>query len=253
MTLPSLAWAFLRDFSMSNSYFQFKQFRIDQHFSALKVGTDGVLLGSWCDVEDAKMVLDIGCGTGLIALMVAQRNPDALIKAIDISSEAIKDCEANFYNSPWQQRVTSQEISLQEFCATSMEQFDLIVCNPPYFKNSLKSEKGNKNLARHDDSLPFSLLLELVSSLLSAKGRLSIIIPFERADEAIAIAKINNLNLSRNCSVFSTTNSPEPIRSLLEFRKTMQEAQVETLSIEIERHRYTDEYIQLTKEFYLKM
>lgn len=238
---------------MSNSYFQFKQFRVEQHYSALKVGTDGVLLGSWCSIVGAKKVLDIGCGTGLIALMVAQRNPEAEIIAIDISPEAIKDCETNFKSSPWSKRVEAKEIALQEFVNQEVDPFDLIICNPPYFKNSLKSEKSNKNLARHDDSLPFSLFFELVSRLLNAKGRFSIIIPYERADEAIVIAKKNSLNVFKNCSVFATINSHKPIRSLIEFRKTTQEALLETLSIEIERHRYTDEYTLLTKEFYLKM
>ena len=238
---------------MSNTYFQFKQFRIDQTHSAMKVGTDGVLLGSWASIEKSKEILDIGCGTGLISLMVAQRNPQAIITAIDISESAIKDTLLNFGASPWADRLLAQNIELSEFAISTNKRFAHIVCNPPFFNRSLKSESQAKNNARHDDSLPFDKLFEYASKLLSNDGLLSIIIPSDRKEESIKIASAHNLFLQLATNVYPKLESEAPKRALLEFGLSENELKSSNLYIEKERHVYTDDYKYLTKAFYLSM
>lgn len=238
---------------MSNSYFQFKQFRIDQTHSAMKVGTDGVLLGSWASIENSKEILDIGCGTGLISLMVAQRNPQALITAIDISESAIKDTLLNFGASPWNSRLSSHNIELSEFVNSTNKKFDHIVCNPPFFNRSLKSESQTKNHARHDDSLPFEMLFEYASKILNNEGLLSIIIPSDRKEESIKMASAHNLFLQRETNVYPKLESVMPKRALLEFGLSEKPLRLSNLYIEKERHIYTDEYKSLTSSFYLSM
>ena len=143
---------------MSNSYFQFKQFTVWHDKCAMKVGADGVTLGAWADVSDVKSVLDIGCGSGLIALMIAQRS-EAGITAIDIDGQSIEQTKENTGNSPWSERIKTVHASLQQFAANSDVLFDLIVCNPPYFNNSLKSPSESRTMARHTDTLSYTDLI----------------------------------------------------------------------------------------------
>lgn len=246
---------------MPNHIFQFKQFSIDQSLCAMKVGTDGVTLGAVADVENAKRVLDIGCGTGLLCLMTAQRNESAEIIGIDIDGDAVKEATQNCEASKWADRISIVGKSLQEFIATEPSTFDKIITNPPYFEDSLKAPKANRTLARHTDSLPFSELASSASKLLSDDGSLSIILPTDAHDKFEKIASEHGLLLRKKTLIYPKPGA-EVKRVVGEFIK-MQNAKCKILNAECEikeltietdvRHQYTEDYIKLTREFYLKM
>ena len=244
---------------MANHIFQFKQFTIDQSLCAMKVGTDGVTLGAVADVEKARRVLDIGCGTGLLCLMTAQRNASAEIVGIDIDEDAVCGARQNCEASKWSSRITIVGKSLQEFIKTAPSAFDKIITNPPYFEDSLKAPKANRTLARHTDSLPFSELASSASTLLSENGSLSIILPKDAHDKFEKIASEYGLFLRKKTLVYPKPGA-EVKRVVGEFVKIKNEecgiknVEVAELTIETEvRHQYTDDYIRLTKDFYLKM
>lgn len=235
---------------MPNPYFSFKQFTIRHDRCAMKVGTDGVLLGAWTDLSHSHHILDIGTGTGLIALMLAQRCPEARITAIDIDRDAIGQAKENIQASPWKDRVKAE---LQDVCTYQEEGlFDTIVSNPPYFIDSLKCPDQQRNTARHADTLDAGRLLLKVSELLIHDGRFSIILPAEQAEELLSSAASLGLYPSRQTWVI-TRPGLSPKRILLELRKTPTTFQPDELVIELERHVYSEDYIALTKEFYLKM
>ncbi len=244
---------------MPNHIFQFKQFTIDQSLCAMKVGTDGVTLGAVADVENSRRVLDIGCGTGLLCLMTAQRNASAEIVGIDIDDDAVRGARQNCEASKWSRRITIVGKSLQEFIKTAPSAFDKIITNPPYFEDSLKAPKANRTLARHTDSLPFSELASSASTLLSENGSLSIILPTDAHDKFEKIASEYGLFLRKKTLVYPKPGA-EVKRVVGEFVKIKNEecgiknVEVAELTIETDvRHQYTDDYIRLTKEFYLKM
>lgn len=235
---------------MPNPYFTFKQFTVYHDRCAMKVGTDGVLLGAWTDVSNARRILDIGTGTGLIALMVAQRTAEAQITAIDIDTEAVNQARENVLSSPWKNRVG---VMLQDVCTyTSDTGFDTIVSNPPYFIDSLKCPDSQRTTARHTDTLDAYRLLEKVADLLTPDGRFSLILPTDQTDELLRIAETQGLYPSRWTQVITRPGLP-PKRSLVEFRKTHQNYSVKELVVELDRHVYSEEYIALTREFYLKL
>ena len=236
--------------SMANPFFTFKQFTIRHDRCAMKVGTDGVLLGAWTDVRHSRHLLDIGTGTGLIALMLAQRCPHSSITAIDIDAEAVGQATENIQSSPWADRV---EVNLQDICTFTPDQhFDTIVSNPPYFIDSLKCPDDQRNTARHTDTLDAERLLKSVDRLLSDDGRFSIILPAEQMDLLIQTACNQGLYPSRKTAVITRPGLP-PKRVLMEFQKTKKALQTDERIIELERHVYSEGYIALTKEFYLKM
>lgn len=235
---------------MPNPYFTFKQFTVYHDRCAMKVGTDGVLLGAWTDVSNARRILDIGTGTGLIALMVAQRTTNVQITAIDIDAEAVNQARENVSSSPWKNRVG---VMLQDVCTyTSDTGFDTIVSNPPYFIDSLKCPDSQRTTARHTDTLDAYRLLEKVADLLTPDGRFSLILPTDQTDELLRIAETQGLYPSRWTQVITRPGLP-PKRSLVEFRKTHQNYSVKELVVELDRHVYSEDYIALTKEFYLKL
>ena len=235
---------------MANPFFTFKQFTIRHDRCAMKVGTDGVLLGAWTDVNHSQRMLDIGTGTGLIALMLAQRCPQASITAIDIDTDAVGQAQENVLLSPWSDRV---EVKLQDICKYLTDKhFDTIVSNPPYFIDSLKCPDNQRNTARHTDTLDAERLLESVSRLLTDDGRFSIILPAEQTDLLIQTAYTQGLYPSRKTTVI-TRPGLSPKRILMEFQKTKEAFQPDELIIELERHVYSEGYIALTKDFYLKM
>lgn len=236
---------------MSNPYFRFKQFTVFHDRCAMKVGTDGVLLGAWANVDKAKTILDIGTGTGLVALMLAQRNKNANITAIDIDKEAISQAKDNFATSPFFSQIRCSYISLQEFAQAKKSRFDTIVSNPPFFEDSLKSPQHNRSLARHTDNLPVEELVELSSSLLSETGRLSLIYPFTYKDKLLSLANLYNLHISRITNVYPTPQSL-PKRILIEFSKIPSTLIENDLLLEKERHNYSDQFIDLVKDYYLK-
>ena len=235
---------------MPNPFFSFKQFTVYHDRCAMKVGTDGVLLGAWTDLSQSHHILDIGTGTGLIALMMAQRSPEAQITAIDLDAEAVSQAQENIQHSPWKDRV---EAVLQDVCTySSDEKFDTIVSNPPYFIDSLKCPDNQRNTARHTDTLDAQRLLEKVAELLTPEGRFSIILPADQTDDLFRIAEAQGLHPTRWTQVITRPGLP-PKRSLIEFQKKVQPIQTNVLVIELERHVYSKEYIELTREYYLKL
>jgi tRNA1Val (adenine37-N6)-methyltransferase len=222
----------------------------------MKVGTDGVLLGAWTDVVSAQSILDIGTGTGLIALMCAQRsNSEAHIDAVEIDADAATQACENVAASPFANKITIHNADIKLF--ESGIQYDCIVCNPPYFSESLRCPDKPRNTARHTDTLPFATLLSAVEKLLSNDGTFNIILPVTEGEEFIDIACSSQFGfaLHSRVNVYPTPQA-EPKRLLLALRKTDSahyETQTDTLVIEHSRHVYTEEYIALTKDFYLKM
>lgn len=217
----------------------------------MKVGTDGVLLGAWCPVENAVKVLDIGTGTGLIALMIAQRAIKALVDAVELDEKAAEQARYNVSLTPFSSRVRVVTSSIQLFAETNQGLYDVIVCNPPYFVDSLKSPNSTRTQARHTDSLTYDDLLVAADKLLSEKGALNMILPTAEADLFIEKAKNFGLTLA-----FCTQVLPTPVsvvkRKLMHFVRGESSLVEMQLVIETDRHVYTDEYKLLTKEFYLK-
>ncbi|MDP2113813.1 MAG: methyltransferase [Bacteroidota bacterium] len=235
-----------------NNYFQFKQFRIIQDKSAMKVGVDGVLLGAWANVSGANRILDIGTGTGLIALMMAQRKADALIDAVEIEPDAFQEAVCNIRQSPWNERIQIELFSFQKFAGKSDLKYDLIVSNPPYFTNGHKAPLENRATARHSDSLSLGDLISGAIGLLNETGKIALVLPVDGLPELTQLDDSNNLHISRICHV--KPNPQKPVfRILVELTNTKCIIQEENLMIEFEKHHdYTPEYKELTKDFYLK-
>lgn len=236
----------------SNNYFQFKQFRIVHERSAMKVGVDGVLLGAWADVSGATRILDIGAGTGLIALMMAQRNSTALIDAVEIEPAAFEESVFNIQQSPWRERIQVKCCPFQELVEKSILKYDLIVSNPPYFGNGVKAPLESRAQARHADSLPMSELIVGIKRLLAKDGRAALVLPAESLQELKRLVSLNDLFLSRVCSV--KPNPQKPVfRVLVDITSTTCALREEVLMIEFDEHfDYTPQYRELTKDFYLK-
>ncbi|MFL9834891.1 tRNA1(Val) (adenine(37)-N6)-methyltransferase [Chryseobacterium terrae] len=225
--------------------FTFKQFEIQQSKNVFRVGTDGVLLGSLANVEKASKVLEIGTGTGLISLMLAQRNSQADFLGIDINEEAVNLTQNNFENSPFSLRLKNILCDFKTF--QSDEKFDLIVSNPPYFEAS-DSEKDK--LARQTVELNFLQLISKSSKLLSENGILSVIIPFEAGNDFIKIANENQLFLIRKVNIKGIENSKVK-RLILEFSLTEKLVEESEFIIEKSPRKYSDQYLELTKEFHV--
>ncbi|PQJ77442.1 tRNA1(Val) (adenine(37)-N6)-methyltransferase [Polaribacter glomeratus] len=236
--------------------FKFKEFTIYQDKTAMKIGTDGVLLGAWCTVENyPDTILDIGSGTGIISLMLAQRADAMTIDAVEVDESAYEQTVENFEQSVWGDRLYCYNATFQEFAdeiASEEETYDLIISNPPFYTDEFESEDVARNKARFTSALSFEELVSGVVKILSSDGTFAVIIPFKEEENFINLAKKKHLLLNRVCRVQGNTTS-EIKRSLLEFSFYLSELKEEHLIIEIERHQYTKEYINLTKDFYLKM
>ena len=231
--------------------FRFKQFNIRQENAAMKVGTDGALLGAWADVEKAKNILDIGTGTAIIAMMSAQRNPTAHITGIEIDDNAIIDASFNVENCPWPNRISIKHISLQDF--QSEDKFDVIISNPPFFENSLRSIDDSKKTARHTDTLHFNEILSFGKKYLSSNGHISLILPVENAEKCIETAIEQGYHLKRKCTIRPVPHK-NPHRLAFELCLTPRSITNENLTIETgKRHDYTSDYIALAKDFYIIM
>ena len=233
--------------------FQFKQFSVAQDRCAMKVGTDAVLLGAWSALDHMpNTILDIGSGTGILALIMAQRSTAELIDALEIDSDAYEQCVHNFETSDWGDRLFCYHASLDEFVGEIEDTYDLIISNPPFYTDHFKSRNEARNKARFEDALPFEELLTSVSKLLSVTGQLNVIIPFSEEINFISLAKNVDLYPIRILRVRGQEESPVK-RSLISF--TFQENKIEAseLTIEITRNHYTHDYINLTKDFYLKL
>lgn len=232
--------------------FHFKEFSVSQDKTAMKIGTDGVLLGAWAKVNQAFSILDIGTGTGVIALMMAQKSNAEIIDAIELDDSAYEQAVDNFENSDWGDRLFCYHASLLEFAEEIEDKYEVIVSNPPFYTDAYKTDNEERNKARFEDSLPFEHLIHGVTSLLEENGNFYVIIPYKEESNFISLAKKHGLFLQNCCRVKGNENA-EFKRSLLQFSFKDSTANFETLTIEIERHKYTQEYINLVKDFYLKM
>ena len=236
--------------------FQFKEFTIHQDKTAMKVGTDGVLLGAWSSIEnDPDTVLDIGAGTGLIALMLAQRCDAMTIDAVEIDENAYEQTVQNFEGSHWADRLYGYHASFQEFAneiAAEAATYDLIISNPPFYTDDFETKNAARNKARFASALSFENLLKGVSKIISENGVFTTIIPYKEEAYFIKLAAKYHLFLHRVCHVRGTATAAIK-RSLLEFSLHSNEPLATTLTIEVIRHQYTQAYKNLTKDFYLKM
>ena len=230
----------------------------------MKVGTDGVLLGAWCPVQECVHILDIGTGSGLIALMLAQRCPEAQIDAIDIDEASCEQARENFAASPWAERLHVTRSSLQDWSHSrlstvdvrlSTDQYDLIVSNPPYFVRSLKAPDASRCAARHNDTLPYDALMADSTRLLKPDGRLALIVPCEAEDELQALAAEQGLQCIRRCYVHPKPERPAKLVMIAwqKSRGVSTEATeiTERIVLENEHGGRSEAYQQLTKEFYL--
>ncbi len=240
---------------MSQKPFKFKQFSIDQDRCAMKIGTDGVLLGAWSSLEhQPNSILDIGTGTGLIALMLAQRSDAELIDALEIEENAYEQAVENFEKSDWGDRLFCYHAGFDEFVEEMQdeEEYDLIISNPPFYSEDYKSGIENRDQARFADSLPLEELIEGASFLLSEKGHFDMIIPFSEEQKAIQIANSYSLFPCKITRVKGTSESPIK-RSLISFGFEKAKPELDELILEISRHNYTEEFKALVKDFYLKL
>ena len=243
---------------MSSPFFRFKQFTVWHDRCAMKVGTDGVLLGAWCPLPSKKprrvRVLDIGVGSGLIALMLAQRlhqREDLFsVLGIDIDCDAIEQSHINFQQSPWKDSLTSQACRLQDMQAEHA--FDLIVSNPPYFQDSLKNPNAQRATARHTDTLSYAELIAHSARLLQEDGILALVLPIEAEQEILTLAADHGLHPTHITYVHSKPSKPAKrlliaLSPISDSRRPM----TETMYIESENTPRSDEYKELTKDFYL--
>ena len=235
--------------------FRFKEFSIAQDKCAMKIGTDGVLLGAWTPVEEeTNSILDIGAGTGIISLMLAQRSAAETVDALEIDDDAYEQAVENFENSPWGDRLFCYHAAFDEFVEEMQdEKYDLIVSNPPFFAST--NTVGNitsRETARQQSSLPFNQLLQGVSLLLSENGVFSTIIPKEEEIDFLRLASENKLFPSKITEVKGTTTSKIK-RSLIVLSFDSSETEKDILILEESRHNYTPEYKKMVAPFYLKL
>ncbi len=234
---------------MPNPYFSFKQFTVWHDKCAMKVGTDGVLLGAWANVSNADSILDVGTGTGLIALMTAQRCL-CPIQAIDIDENAITQAQENINLSPWKDRIDIINADYREF--DPQKKYDLILTNPPYFINSLRSPNEARKIARHTDGLSFIDLFSKTKGLLNPDGIFSLIIPTDIEDVIKDVAAECDLFPVKQTFIYTKPDVPSK-RTLISFSFIRTKCLVDELVIELSRHVYSREYIELTKDYYLYM
>jgi tRNA1Val (adenine37-N6)-methyltransferase len=233
--------------------FQFKQFSINQDRCAMKIGTDAVLLGAWCPIDNNPFsVLDIGAGTGILSLILAQRTHAEQIDAIEIDEEAYEQCVENFESSPWSDRLFCFHAGLDEFIDEPEDEYDIIISNPPFYSEDYKTDNDSRDLARFQDALPFEELVEAADLLLSENGIFAVIIPYKEEERFINLCAETELFPVKITRVKGSHITPI-VRSLLAFKRfELPVLEVDELVIEISRHQYTKEYIELTKDFYLK-
>lgn len=238
--------------------FRFKQFEIYHDECAMKVGTDGVLIGAWAAVHTAKNILDIGTGTGLIAIMAAQKNAKAHIDAIDIDKNAYLQAQKNITLCRWRHRLNVQHIALQDFLTKENKaKYDAIISNPPYFNAGTAAPMQQRQTARHTVQLTHQALARGIQYLLSDAGKCSLVLPTAEGEEFVKIATKNALHLTRQTKVRSKKNKPIE-RLLLEFQQQRTNTNASVVPTELiiqheARNDWTSDYIELTGDFYLKM
>lgn len=231
------------------STFQFKQFIIKQEQSAMKVGTDSILLGSWVAINEADSILDIGAGTGILALMLAQRSNAQTIDAVEIDSDAYEEAVDNFENSPWADRLFCYHTSIQEFVSEIDEKYDLIIANPPYFDISDIKNISKRNLVRQTHLLNHITLLKTARSLLNEKGSCAFVIPYEIESLFIELAEAIHLFPISITRVKDTGNAVYK-RSLMQFGYNKSSVSISALILKNKDKSYSKEFIDLTRKFY---
>jgi tRNA1Val (adenine37-N6)-methyltransferase len=236
---------------MSNDYFQFRQFVVHQQRCAMKVGTDGTLLGAWAAAPSGQCrILDIGTGTGLIALMMAQRFPEAEVIGIDIDEDAVAQADENVRHSPFSERIRICHLDILNFA--DIIGFDAIVSNPPYFVDSLACPDDQRTIARHAVSLTYEQLMHQAYRLLKDEGRFSVVVPSDCRAKIEAAACLEGFFTTRVCLI-KTTPRKQPKRQLIEFQKhTVSELDISEGVIEVSPNVRSEWYQQLAKEFYIK-
>lgn len=238
--------------------FQFKQFSLNQDQCAMKVGTDGVLLGAWINLfSDTRRILDVGSGTGLIALMLAQRVPYSKIDGIEQDAKAYEQGVDNFQNSPWDQNLYNFHGTFQEFAREGERCYDLIVCNPPFFNQGQVDKHDQRSMARNAKALPIDAIVKGALDLLILSGRLAMILPHDDKELVMSILESHGMLLLRMTSVRGNESKP-PKRLLIEagFKTEINRSiptEFRELIIEHSRHNHTEQYRDLVREFYLKI
>ncbi|WP_462154015.1 tRNA1(Val) (adenine(37)-N6)-methyltransferase [Pseudoalteromonas piscicida] len=233
------------------SQFAFKQFSVTQHHAAMKVSTDGILLGAWVPLAKANRIVDVGTGTGLIALMCKQRSPTSKVHAVELDNDALKDAEFNIKHSPWPD-IELHRCAIQEF--DSELRFDLMVSNPPYFNASLKGENQARNRARHTDSLSFDALLDAFEKFTTDAGQLAVILPYQESALFCQLAKARSWFLVSSCAIKTTPSKSYSRRLLLIGKQNIaQPSHEQSLVIYDVDNQYTNDFVSLCHEFYLKM
>ena len=231
--------------------FRFRQFSVAHRNSTMKVGTDAVLLGIFAgEGSRPHHILDIGTGSGVIALILAQRFPKANIQAIDIDQPSVEEARYNFLRSPWKERLKVFHTGLEEFSKTTSARYDLMICNPPFFKNATLSPSERKNMTRHAGSLTVPFLLETAGRLLTENGIFSLIFPFEQRKEVLQKAGEHELYCHRRLDIFPKKHL-SPNRCILELRKGKTDCQQDSLTIYNGDNTYTKEYRRYGRDFYL--
>lgn len=235
---------------MPNTYFQFKQFRIEQERCAQKVCTDSCIFGAWAAVEQARSILDIGTGTGLLALMAAQRSA-AHITAVEIVEQSAMQAKENIAQSPWHERIRVQHSSIQDYTTQSAESFDYIIVNPPFFQNSTLSATKEKRFALHDEALSFGELCQCIARLLHDAGTAGVLLPQLALDEFMPLAAECGLYARRILYVLDSP-SGQAKRVCIELQKDEgNSVAIEHLVIRDERQKYTADFIAKLRDFYL--
>ena len=228
--------------------FEFKKFKIHQNNAAMKIGTDSILLGAWADLSDKKKGIDIGSGTGIISIMLCQRNEILEIDSIEVSEKAVLDAKKNIKNCKWNERINLIHKDLKLF--STENKYDLIISNPPYFQKSLKPKDLDRLKARHEVSLNYKDVLNFSEKHLLKNGTINLILPIDQKQELIEYAEKFGLSVNKECIVFPKPNK-NPHRLLIELSKTKKTFESQSLTIENDgRHNYTDNYKKLTREFY---
>lgn len=231
--------------------FHFKKFSIDDSKAAMKIGTDSVLLGAWVACANETRILDIGTGSGILALMMSQRNPNVPVDAVELDSDASVLAKENIDISPWSSQIQIYNTSFQDFCSERQNKYSLIICNPPFFNGSMKANGTARTLARHNDTLPVTDLLRITSEILTENGRASFIIPADAYENWVHIAGKQSL-FPTNITSVKSSQFHKPHRMMVTFsRCEMPVAQKSEISIYISRSIYSEEYKDLTKDFYL--
>lgn len=241
--------------SKSNQPFRFKRFEVYHHRSSMKIGVDAVILGAWANVLNARTILDVGCGCGVIALMAAQRNLSSRIEAIDIDKASVEEAAGNFLVSPWSERIVAKQIDFNDYCSRHIEQsiqpIDYIISNPPYFDSGVDTQDSIRLKARHQGLLSPAIILEKGSKLISDNGIIGMVIPVEQAEELTGIANSLGLFTIRKM-IMTGREGREAKRCFIEFGRHAVPFSTEHLTIEFHDGSFTPEYMSLCRNFYLK-